>query len=61
MSNYKYVQYLIGYYTSILNLCRVAGVKSPETEWKLDTCYYMLGLKGVKTNAKNKSQTDHKL
>lgn len=45
MSNYKYILYLIERYKSILSLCKLAGVKSPETEWKLDTCFYMLGQK----------------
>jgi hypothetical protein len=43
MSNFEYLQYLIEKYRSILNLCNLAGVKSKETEWKLESCFYMLG------------------
>lgn len=44
MSNYKYVKAIIAREESILTLCKIAGVKNPEAEMRLMSCYYMLGL-----------------
>ena len=43
MATYNQVKYLIGKYQSVSNLCNLAGIKNTEVDWKLNSCYHLLG------------------
>lgn len=43
MSNYRYIRSLIDRYILVISLFKMVGVKSDGLEFKLDSCYFMLG------------------